>query len=151
MRSISSLSTWRWLRSLLHIGIFYCFQHQDPSFLSKRRRFGRGLAGWRQNQVCPRSSIRYWVYLSWLQQQATFFTLIKVSYLFRYLITHKHTRDQLIKFSKNIKETGQLCGENGEFQSRTSYVYDFSVPPSQCCARVNKSSIPWLTNLTFHS
>ncbi|KAI6183868.1 Hexosyltransferase [Aphelenchoides bicaudatus] len=56
----------------------------------------------------------------------------------RYLVTHKHSKQQLIKFANNIRETGRLC--ESEFQLRPSYVYDFSVPPSQCCSRVNNGS-----------
>jgi galactosylxylosylprotein 3-beta-galactosyltransferase len=58
----------------------------------------------------------------------------------RYLITHKHNREQMIKFAESIRQTGRLC--ESEFQSRPSYVYDFSVQPSECCSRVNGSNIP---------
>lgn len=59
----------------------------------------------------------------------------------RYLVTHKHSRDQMLKYAESIRQTGRLCGDV-EFQARPSYVYDFSVPPSQCCSRVNGSNIP---------
>ncbi|KAI6172393.1 UBC core domain-containing protein [Aphelenchoides besseyi] len=54
----------------------------------------------------------------------------------QYLVTHKHSQKQLFKFAESIRTTGHLCER--EFQSRLSYVYDFAVPPSQCCTRVNE-------------
>ncbi|CAD5216776.1 unnamed protein product [Bursaphelenchus xylophilus] len=57
-----------------------------------------------------------------------------------YLVSHKHHKEAMYKLAKNVRENGQLCQK--EFQSRPSYVYDFSVPPSQCCQRLNGSRIP---------
>lgn len=58
----------------------------------------------------------------------------------QYLVSHKHDRAALLRLARNVRELGQLCER--EFQSRPSYVYDFSVPPSQCCQRLNGSRIP---------
>ncbi|VDN27609.1 unnamed protein product [Gongylonema pulchrum] len=44
----------------------------------------------------------------------------------QYIITHKQSAESLEK----------------EYRVRASYVYDWSVPPSQCCVRQNGSSIP---------
>ncbi|CAD5212450.1 unnamed protein product [Bursaphelenchus okinawaensis] len=57
-----------------------------------------------------------------------------------YLVTHKHTQEMMYAMADNVKQSGQMCQK--EFQSRPSYVYDFSVPPSQCCQRLNGSKIP---------
>ncbi|KAI6242612.1 UBIQUITIN-CONJUGAT-2 domain-containing protein [Aphelenchoides fujianensis] len=58
----------------------------------------------------------------------------------RYLVTHKHSKRQMHEYADSIRTTGRLCAR--EFQSRLSYVYDFAVPPSHCCSRVNGSNIP---------
>jgi len=57
-----------------------------------------------------------------------------------YLITHKKSPKQMVALFANLQQTGRLCLK--EFQTRPSYVYDFSVPPSQCCTRRNNSGIP---------
>ncbi|CAO4366463.1 unnamed protein product [Caenorhabditis nigoni] len=57
-----------------------------------------------------------------------------------YLITHKHTMQEMTQMYENLKTTGKLCAK--EFQRRLSYVYDFSKPPSECCTRVNGTNIP---------
>ncbi|CAI2347048.1 unnamed protein product [Caenorhabditis sp. 36 PRJEB53466] len=57
-----------------------------------------------------------------------------------YLITHKHTMEEMTEMYENLKTKGKLCTK--EFQRRPSYVYDFSKPPSECCSRINGSSIP---------
>jgi galactosylxylosylprotein 3-beta-galactosyltransferase len=57
-----------------------------------------------------------------------------------YLITHKKSPQQMKALFANMQQTGKLCFK--EFQARPSYVYDFSVPPSQCCTRRNNSIIP---------
>lgn len=57
-----------------------------------------------------------------------------------YLITHKKSPSEMKTLFANLREKGVLCTK--EFQSRPSYVYDFSAPASQCCMRRNGSSIP---------
>lgn len=58
-----------------------------------------------------------------------------------YIVTHKQdVRAMFFKYS-NIMETGLLCGHDGEFRTRQSYNYNWSVLPSQCCIRTD-SSIP---------
>uniref|UniRef100_A0A8R1E417 peptidylprolyl isomerase n=1 Tax=Caenorhabditis japonica TaxID=281687 RepID=A0A8R1E417_CAEJA len=57
-----------------------------------------------------------------------------------YLITHKHTMQEMSQMYENLKKSGKLCAK--EFQRRPSYVYDFSKEPSQCCSRINGSMIP---------
>ncbi|VDK67127.1 unnamed protein product [Litomosoides sigmodontis] len=58
----------------------------------------------------------------------------------QYIITHKQTPDSLKKLYASIVNTGKLCEK--EYRIRPSYVYDWSVPPSMCCARQNGSNIP---------
>jgi len=58
-----------------------------------------------------------------------------------YIVTHKPDATALRTLYNNLLETGRLCGTNGEFQHRLSYIYDWSVPPSLCCIR-NDTSIP---------
>lgn len=57
-----------------------------------------------------------------------------------YLITHKQSPLMMRKLFENIIDNGFLC--KNEMRIRFSYVYDFSVPPSQCCLRKNNSVIP---------
>jgi len=58
-----------------------------------------------------------------------------------YLITHKQSIDDLHRLYSDIVTSGKLCG-NREYRLRASYVYDWSVPPSQCCTRANDTRIP---------
>jgi len=57
-----------------------------------------------------------------------------------YLITHKKSVNEMISLFRTIQDTGDLC--NQEFRIRPSYVYDFSVPASECCRRTNGTKIP---------
>ncbi|EFO88677.1 CRE-SQV-2 protein [Caenorhabditis remanei] len=57
-----------------------------------------------------------------------------------YLITHKHTMEEMTEMYNNLKTSGRLCTK--EFQRRLSYVYDFSKAPSECCTRINGTNIP---------
>ncbi|CAB3404535.1 unnamed protein product [Caenorhabditis bovis] len=57
-----------------------------------------------------------------------------------YLITHKKTDAEMFEMYNNLIENRKLCVK--EYQKRPSYVYDFSKPPSECCARLNGSRIP---------
>uniref|UniRef100_A0A1I7UGX4 Hexosyltransferase n=1 Tax=Caenorhabditis tropicalis TaxID=1561998 RepID=A0A1I7UGX4_9PELO len=57
-----------------------------------------------------------------------------------YLITHKHSMEEMTEMYTNLKQTGKLCTK--EFQRRLSYVYDFSKAPSECCTRINGTNIP---------
>nr|CAJ84707.1 beta-1,3-galactosyltransferase 6 [Caenorhabditis briggsae] len=60
-----------------------------------------------------------------------------------YLITHKHTMQEMTQMYENLKTTGKLCAKEFHFcRRRLSYVYDFSKPPSECCTRVNGTNIP---------
>jgi len=58
-----------------------------------------------------------------------------------YIVTHKRDPVALRTLYRNLLETGRLCGQNGQFRRRLSYIYDWSVPPSLCCIR-NDTSIP---------
>ena len=58
-----------------------------------------------------------------------------------YTVTHKRDPAALRTLYRNLLDTGRLCGRDGQFRRRLSYVYDWSVPPSLCCVR-NDSSIP---------
>jgi len=58
-----------------------------------------------------------------------------------YIVTHKQDLTALRTLYRNLLETGRLCGHNGQFRRRLSYIYNWSVPPSLCCIR-NDTSIP---------
>lgn len=58
-----------------------------------------------------------------------------------YIVTHKQDPTALHTLYRNLLDTGRLCGHNGQFRNRLSYVYNWSVPPSLCCVR-NDTSIP---------
>ncbi|KAL0269284.1 UNVERIFIED_CONTAM: hypothetical protein PYX00_007076 [Menopon gallinae] len=45
-----------------------------------------------------------------------------------YLVTHKHSKFEMKKFHKNIKNTGKLCEK--EYRTRLSYMYNWDVLPS---------------------
>uniref|UniRef100_A0AC35GWV9 Hexosyltransferase n=1 Tax=Panagrolaimus sp. PS1159 TaxID=55785 RepID=A0AC35GWV9_9BILA len=57
-----------------------------------------------------------------------------------YLVKHKKSPQQMKALFANMQQTGKLCFI--EFQAPPSYIYDFSVLPSQCCTRRNNSVIP---------
>ncbi|CAI5441162.1 unnamed protein product [Caenorhabditis angaria] len=57
-----------------------------------------------------------------------------------YLVLHKKTSAEMIEMFENLKNKKFLCTK--QYQKRPSYVYDFSKPPSECCTRINGSSIP---------
>lgn len=50
-----------------------------------------------------------------------------------YLITHKQTISMMERMYKTLKTTGNICAS--EYKIRNSYVYNWNVPPSQCCSR----------------
>ncbi|XP_074654984.1 beta-1,3-galactosyltransferase 6-like [Tubulanus polymorphus] len=56
-----------------------------------------------------------------------------------YLITHKKTIEQLNELHSNLVNKNKLCAK--QFKLLNSYIYNWSVLPSQCCIRDN-SSIP---------
>lgn len=56
-----------------------------------------------------------------------------------YLVTHKHSEIAMKTFHNNLKTNGVLCQK--EYRTRLSYVYNWQVPPSKCCAR-NNPNIP---------
>lgn len=56
-----------------------------------------------------------------------------------YLVTHKHSEIAMKSFQKNLETTGKLCQK--EYRTRLSYIYNWQVPPSKCCAR-NNPTIP---------
>lgn len=56
-----------------------------------------------------------------------------------YLVTHKQTARMMFDKHKSLKENGVLCPS--QVRWRRSYVYNWKVPPSQCCVR-NDSRIP---------
>jgi len=58
-----------------------------------------------------------------------------------YIVTHKQEPAALQTLYRNLLETGRLCGHNGEYRHRLSYMYNWSVPPSLCCVR-NDTSVP---------
>lgn len=56
----------------------------------------------------------------------------------KYLVTHKQSLEDMLEKQQTLQRLGRLCKE--EVKLRLSYVYDWSVPPSQCCQR--KDGIP---------
>jgi len=49
----------------------------------------------------------------------------------RYIVTHKQDPEMITEKWKNLQRDGKICSE--EFQKKSGYVYDWNVPPSQCC------------------
>lgn len=50
-----------------------------------------------------------------------------------YLVSHKQSvKDMRTKYD-NIQRTGKQCDK--EYQTRLSYIYNWTVPPSECCKR----------------
>lgn len=56
----------------------------------------------------------------------------------KYLVTHKQSLEDMLEKHQTLQRHGRLCKE--EVKLRLSYVYDWGVPPSQCCQR--KDGIP---------
>ena len=55
-----------------------------------------------------------------------------------YIVTHRETKDTMFQKFSMFQKTGFICEE--EFQSRLSYVYNWTAPASRCCIR--KPGIP---------
>ncbi len=64
----------------------------------------------------------------------------------KYLVTHKQSLEDMLEKHQTLQRDGRLCKE--EVKLRLSYIYDWSVPPSQCCQR--KDGIPWLFDTHDH-
>ncbi|XP_030078468.1 beta-1,3-galactosyltransferase 6 [Microcaecilia unicolor] len=56
----------------------------------------------------------------------------------KYIVTHKQSIEDMLEKHQTLAKEGKLCKE--EIKLRLSYVYDWNVPPSQCCQR--KDGIP---------
>lgn len=56
----------------------------------------------------------------------------------KYIITHKQSIEDMLEKHQTLAKDGKLCKE--EVKLRLSYIYDWGVPPSQCCQR--KDGIP---------
>ncbi|KAJ7403852.1 Beta-1,3-galactosyltransferase 6 [Willisornis vidua] len=56
----------------------------------------------------------------------------------KYVVTHKQSIEDMLEKHQNLAKEGKLCKE--EVKHRLSYMYDWGVPPSQCCQR--KDGIP---------
>ncbi|KAE8593011.1 hypothetical protein XENTR_v10018946 [Xenopus tropicalis] len=56
----------------------------------------------------------------------------------KYLVTHKQSIEDMLEKHQTLAKEGRLCKE--EIKLRLSYIYDWDVPPSQCCQR--KDGIP---------
>ncbi|XP_067005423.2 beta-1,3-galactosyltransferase 6 [Anabrus simplex] len=50
-----------------------------------------------------------------------------------YLVTHKQSETEQSMLYENLQTDGKLC--EVEFKARMSYIYNWNVPPSQCCVR----------------
>lgn len=55
-----------------------------------------------------------------------------------YIVSHKQSMADMRKKYENLKQIGVQCER--EFQTRPSYIYNWTVPPSECCDR--KFNIP---------
>ncbi|XP_032087808.1 LOW QUALITY PROTEIN: beta-1,3-galactosyltransferase 6 [Thamnophis elegans] len=51
----------------------------------------------------------------------------------KYVVTHKQSLEDMLEKHQTLAKEGKLCKE--EVKLRLSYVYDWNVPPSQCCQR----------------
>ncbi|XP_078464010.1 beta-1,3-galactosyltransferase 6 [Lampetra fluviatilis] len=51
----------------------------------------------------------------------------------QYLVTHKQSTEDMLEKQQSLRRHGRLCKR--EFRTRLSYIYDWAVPPSQCCQR----------------
>ncbi|XP_005986056.1 beta-1,3-galactosyltransferase 6 [Latimeria chalumnae] len=56
----------------------------------------------------------------------------------KYIVTHKQSIEDMLEKHQTLIKEGKLCKE--EVKLRLSYIYDWNVPPSQCCQR--KDGIP---------
>ncbi|XP_075045828.1 beta-1,3-galactosyltransferase 6 [Mixophyes fleayi] len=56
----------------------------------------------------------------------------------KYIVTHKQSIEDMLEKHQTLAKEGKLCKE--EIKLRLSYIYDWGVPPSQCCQR--KDGIP---------
>ncbi|XP_069039931.1 beta-1,3-galactosyltransferase 6 [Lepisosteus oculatus] len=56
----------------------------------------------------------------------------------KYIVTHKQSLEDMLEKQQMLLKEGRLCKE--EVKLRLSYIYDWSVPPSQCCQR--KDGVP---------
>ncbi|KAM4652359.1 beta-1,3-galactosyltransferase 6 [Discoglossus pictus] len=56
----------------------------------------------------------------------------------KYIVTHKQSIEDMLEKHQTLAKDGKLCKE--EIKLRLSYIYDWGVPPSQCCQR--KDGIP---------
>ncbi|NXR36309.1 B3GT6 galactosyltransferase, partial [Zosterops hypoxanthus] len=51
----------------------------------------------------------------------------------KHIVSHKQSIEDMLEKSQSLVREGRLCRE--EVKLRLSYVYDWAVPPSQCCHR----------------
>ncbi|MEE6485028.1 hypothetical protein FKM82_014135 [Ascaphus truei] len=56
----------------------------------------------------------------------------------KYVVTHKQSIEDMLEKHQTLAKEGKLCKE--EVKLRLSYIYEWGVPPSQCCQR--KDGIP---------
>lgn len=58
----------------------------------------------------------------------------------RYLVMHKQSVAAMMERQRTLESRGVLCQK--ETRLRPSYVYNWSVPPSQCCKRTEDPNVP---------
>jgi galactosylxylosylprotein 3-beta-galactosyltransferase len=56
-----------------------------------------------------------------------------------YLVTHKQSPEQVSALWRNLREQGAMCEQ--EESSAPGYEYNWSVPPSKCCVRVQDGGV----------
>ena len=54
----------------------------------------------------------------------------------QHIVSHKQSIDDMYQKHKQLQEAGKLCSQ--ETHLRNSFVYNWAVPPSQCCKRVGR-------------
>lgn len=55
-----------------------------------------------------------------------------------YIITHKQSSAMMKQKFENLKKSQKLCGHKEE-KLHLSFIYNWSVLPSNCCHRINES------------
>ncbi|XP_037075505.1 beta-1,3-galactosyltransferase 6-like [Pollicipes pollicipes] len=58
----------------------------------------------------------------------------------RYLVTHKQSAAQMAEKQRTLESRGVLCER--EHRTRSSYIYNWTVPASHCCKRTDDRTVP---------
>ncbi|XP_037076708.1 beta-1,3-galactosyltransferase 6-like [Pollicipes pollicipes] len=58
----------------------------------------------------------------------------------RYLVMHKQSAAQMAEKQRTLESRGVLCER--EHRTRSSYIYNWTVPASHCCKRTDDRTVP---------